>query len=164
MATSKPTTRGRAAPPRTPTLTPAAEWKKRGLGELKTLPSGATVCVKRPSLFAMARAGHVPNPLLEQVLPHLVENEQDGAAAMDDPELTIEQRTARYRENATIYTAIAAIAVAEPRIILDRAPDYDAGEIAPEDLSVSDLIWIYTYVMNGVEINLEVADDGSTFS
>lgn len=147
-------TKGRQAPTAT---TPAAIWRQRAQGEIKTLPSGAAVRVRRPSLFALARVGHVPNPLLQAILPHLVEPSTDEPA-------TLEARIERYRENAATYTHIAALVLAEPRVVLEGDPDYDAGEIAPEDLTTTDLIWIYNYVINEVEIALGGAEDVTTFS
>lgn len=147
-------TTGRKAPP---TPTPAAIWRERAQGAIKTLPSSAVVRVRRPSLFALARIGHVPNPLLEAILPHLVE------PSVDEP-TTYEQRLQRYRENASTYAHLAALVLAEPRVLLEGAPDYDAGEIAVEDLTTSDLIWIYNYVVNEVELALGGAEDVDTFS
>jgi hypothetical protein len=96
----------------------------------------------------MARAGNVPNPIAMEVVKWF---------AVDSPEkeLNDQEKIAQYRENANVYVNIAAASVVTPKIVTDKAPDYDAGEIAPEDLSTADLIWIYNYVINGVEIALD---------
>lgn len=125
------------------TITPASEWKARATGEIVTLPSGTVVRVRRPSLFALARTGSIPNPLAAAVVRFF--------AVTDETPTTSEQdQIKNYQANADAYTGIAAATVTEPRIIVDRAPDYDAGEIAPEDLSTADLIWIYRFVEGAV--------------
>lgn len=132
------------------TVTPAGDWKKRAEGEIKPLPSGVSVRIRRPSLFALARSGHIPNPLAEEVVKWF--------AITDDKKPENEAAAIRqYQENAAVYVNIAAASVTEPKIIADRAPDYDAGEIAPEDLSTADLLVIYNFVVNGVEIALNDA-------
>lgn len=135
-------------------ITTAADWKARSAGEIKTLPSGATIRIRRPSLFALARSGHVPNPLAVEVVKWF-------AVDAPDKEPTDVEKIAQYRENAAVYVNIAAASVVQPKIVADRAPDYDAGEIAPEDLSTADLIWIYNYVISGIELALE--DSNATF-
>jgi hypothetical protein len=125
------------------TITPASAWKARATGEIVELPSGATVRIRRPSLFALARTGNIPNPLAAAVIRYL--------AVTDETEIvTPDQQARSYQENATVYASIAAVSLTEPRVILDRIPDYDGGEIAPEDLSTVDLIYIYNYVMGVV--------------
>ncbi len=139
---SKSTTTGKL-------VTSAADWKARSEGEIKTLPSGATIRIKRPSLFALARAGNVPNPLAMEVVKWF-------AVDAPDSEPTDQDKIAQYRENASVYVNIAAASVATPKIVINAAPDYDAGEIAPEDLTTADLLWIYGYVINGIEEALDV--------
>ena len=135
-------------------VTTAGEWKARSAGEIKTLPSGATIRIRRPSLFALSRSGHVPNPLAIEVIKWF---------AVDAPDSTSPEDTAKqYRENAAAYVGVAAASVTAPKIVTDKAPDYDKGEIAPEDLSTADLIWIYQFVVNGVEIALG-GDTDATF-
>jgi hypothetical protein len=128
-----------------PQVTSAADWKARSEGEIKTLPSGATIRIKRPSLFALARSGHVPNPLAMEVVKWF-------AVTSPEKERTDAEKIADYRENAVVYVNIAAASVTTPKIVTDRTPNYDAGEIAPEDLSSADLIAIYNYVVDGIDL------------
>lgn len=125
-----------------PTITPASTWKARATGEINELPSGAMVRIRRPSILALARTGNIPNPLAVAVIRHLVVDEAET--------ITADQQVKSYQDNAMVYASIAAVSLTEPRIILDRIPDYDSGEIAPEDLSTTDLIYIYNYVMGVV--------------
>ena len=131
----------------TPKVTPASDWQKRAKGEIKQLPSGVSIRVARPSLFALARSGHIPNPLAAEVIKYF-------AISDDQPPKDEADHIRQYQENAAAYVNIAAATVTEPKIVTALAPDYDAGEIAPEDLSTADLIAIYNYVVNGVEIEL----------
>jgi hypothetical protein len=136
-------------------VTTAADWKARSAGEIKTLPSGATIRIRRPSLFALARIGHVPNPLATEVVKWF-------AVTAPEKEPTEQEKIAQYRENATVYVNVAVVSVVEPKIVADRLPDYDKGEIAPEDLSTADLVWVYGFVVAGIESALE-ATDNATF-
>jgi hypothetical protein len=135
----------------TSVVTTAADWKARSAGEIKVLPSGASIRIRRPSLFALSRSGHVPNPLAVEVIKWFAIDAPDSASPEDV--------TKQYRENAAAYVGVAQASVTEPRIVTDKAPDYDKGEIAPEDLSTADLIWIYQYVVSGIEIALGDSND-----
>lgn len=131
-------TKGRAAPSAEPTVTSAAEWKKRAAGEPQTLPSGPTVRLRRASVLALA-SQHAPNPFLRPVLTFYADVAQNLADIdqMEPPE--------RLKAHAEIYLGVAYADLVEPRLVLDREPDYDAGEIGAHDLTREDLEFIYDW-------------------
>ncbi len=114
------------------TPTPATAW---AAGELYRLPSGKVARLRQPGLSAMVARGALPNPVLTDVLRVTLDRTPDAA--------TEEQRHTTYLRNVRVLTEIAALALQEPRLILDRAPDYAAGEIGPGDLAEADLMWLY---------------------
>lgn len=135
-ATARATTAELAgAEPAAPT--PARSWTTIGL---YTLPgSGNVAKLKKVTLIALAAAGAIPNDILQLI-------------ALDTPaeRLSQEAQLAQYRKNAKAFVAIAERCLVEPRLVTDRAPDYDAGEIGPEDLADRDYTWIfYSFVSGG---------------
>lgn len=123
----------------------ARRWKKQSTdGQWVTLPgSGEPALLKRPSLMAMAaNAGHVPNPLSAEVIRFLAEN--------GDPlrNYSKDERAAIYKKNSRAFVEIAKLTFLDPKIVEDREPDYDAGEIAPTDIGDFDYSWL---IFNFVE-------------
>jgi hypothetical protein len=136
---SKP--RGRAVPPKVaaPVVTPASTWNANGLYRL---PSGNVARLRRPGLLALAGQGTIPNPISAEVLRRIT---TDEPAPQTD-----EERDRIIRTNSKAYLEVAALALVEPRLIVDREPDHAASEIGPADLSDDDLLWIfYTFVQGG---------------
>lgn len=123
-----------------PAATPARAW---GQAQLYRLPGcGHVARLRRPSPTALiARAGDLPNPVLSRALLSLL--------ATNDETSTEAEQIAAYQRNARSYVEIAALAFVEPRLILDREPDYEVGEIAPEDLTDVDYVWIYYSLCQG---------------
>lgn len=129
--------------------TPAAEWRRAAIdGEVYTLPgSGRNARLRTVSLLALAaRAGTVPNPLAHQVL------KLEGVSRTPKNE---QEQITNYREFAAGYAEVAKLCFVEPRVVDE--PNYDAGEIAPADLTEHDLIWLYGTFVKGV------ADDRARF-
>lgn len=125
------------------TPTPATEWRKQSTdGELYRLPgSGHVARLRRPSLMALAtRPGVIPNPLGDAVLRFL--------ATTPDAKTDAQQIDA-YRTNARAFEEIAALCLVEPHLILDRTPNYDAGEIGTDDLSDRDYSFIVFTLTQG---------------
>jgi len=127
---------GRTPPAKTE-ATPASVWKRQARdGELYRLPgSGNVVRLRRPGLSAMAaKVGHIPNPLSREVLRLM-----SGAETQPSEDAKIEG----FEKSARAYIELAALCFVEPKIVMDRAPNYDAGEIGPDDVPDQDLVWIY---------------------
>lgn len=127
-----------AAQPAPETVTSASAWRAAAQeGELYRLPgSGHIARLRRVSFYALALAGAKVNPLAESILKRMrgkAENEKDSPS----------RRAAALAESAEAMHAAAALVFVEPRVVIDRAPDYDAGEIAASDLHDTDLSWIY---------------------
>lgn len=125
----------------------ARDWKKVSEPELIRLPnSGHVVLAQRRSMLAMAaKLGHVPNPLSAEIMRLLAMGQPD--------DLTPEPRQVEiFAKNARAFLELFALTVLEPKLILDREPDYDRGEIAPSDIYDADLIWLYfTYLEGAAE-------------
>jgi len=121
-----------------PQPTPAADWG----AHLYTLPSGKVARLRRPSLLAMIARGSLPNPVAAKLHRLLTS---------DDVPTSDEERLAQYAKTADTLVEIASLAFVEPRLILDRAPDYGNGEIGPFDLADRDLTWIYYTLTQGAD-------------
>lgn len=120
--------------------TPARAWSQ---AQLYRLPGcGHVARLRRPSPTALiARAGDMPNPVLSRDLL--------ATLASDEVPSDLDEQIAAFRRNARVYVEIAALAFVEPQLVLDREPDYEAGEIAPEDLTDVDYVWLYYSLCQG---------------
>lgn len=130
-------TKGRTPPPaehEAQRATPAAAWRA---GELIQLPgSGYTARLRKPSLRALLHAGKVPSALVDSVY-RLVQ----GLIAT--PEQTPEQQREKFFADSAAFVYVASQCFVEPRLVIDRPPDYEQGEIGPDDVSDLDLIWLF---------------------
>lgn len=141
-------TRGRTVPttdaPKT--VTPANAWKRQAQeGELYELPgSGNVARMRRPSLTAMAvDAGHLPNPLATEIM-HLLAQRNDPLA-----QPTPEEQIEAFKQNGRAFIKLAELCFVEPRLVLDRAPNYEEGEIGPGDVPDADYVWIANTLVEG---------------
>lgn len=128
------------------TVTPANAWKRQAQdGELYELPgSGNIARMRRPSLTAMAvEAGHLPNPLASEIMQLFAQ--RGDPLAQPTPEEQIEA----FKQNGLAYIKIAELCFVEPRLVLDRAPNYEAGEIGPGDVPDADYVWIANTLVEG---------------
>jgi hypothetical protein len=130
-------------PTETPAATPARAW---AAGTLVQLPgSGHAARLRKPSLRALLHAGKVPSSLVDSVY-RLVQ----GLIAA--PEQPPEQQRQKFMEDSAAFVYVASQCFVEPRLVTDKAPDYDKGEIGPDDLSDLDYIWIfYTWTEGSAE-------------
>jgi len=143
-----------ASKPKLPLVTPqtnsylptaARAWKRQTRdGELYRLPgSGHVARLRRPSLMALAaRAGDIPNPLADEVIKLLA-----GGAGSAMTETDETKRMQLFREHARAMVEVARLSFVEPRIA--DTPDYEAGEIAPEDLHDRDIMFCYFELAQG---------------
>jgi hypothetical protein len=145
------TAKGRQAPPADesapPPLAaaPAAAWKRASqTGELFRLPgSGLVARLRRPSLYALTARGVAVGPVSREVMRLL--------AVAERPQ-TEDERIDAFQKNARAFVEVARLAFTEPRIVADgETPNYDAGEIAVEDLADGDLPWIFYDFLEGRE-------------
>lgn len=118
------------------TPTPAGEFRRAGLYQLPH--SGHVVELRWPGMYALALQGEVPNPLAQEVLRLM-----SGAAGGEEGERPSEEElVSRYRKQARASLAVAQRCLVSPRLVLDREPNYEAGEIGPGDLHELDVLWI----------------------
>lgn len=118
------------------TVTSAAEWASARIdGQLVRLPGCGNIArLRRPSLTALAATTNgVPNPLSDAVIKLLT-----ATPAKSDSE-----RLAAFLSNNRGMLEVAALCFISPVLVLDRAPNYEAGEIGPHDLTDLDISWIY---------------------
>lgn len=131
---------GRAVPAG---VSPASAWRRMAQeGELYRLPgSGLVMRLKRPGLTALARkVGHIPNPLSREVLRLMSAAEKPAGedAAVES-----------FQRSAQAYGEAFALCAVEPKVILDREPNYEAGEISINDVPDQDLVWVYWTFLEG---------------
>lgn len=124
-----------------PTPTPASAFRRAGLYRLPG--SGHTVRLRWPGLRALALAGEITNPLA-QSLRRLLAG-ADATREQPDETAAIEL----WRTNSTAFLVVAERCLDEPRLILDRSPDYERGEIGPGDLAEPDIIWLWIWATEG---------------
>lgn len=139
--------RGRQAPIPAPTTTaPAAASAFRArseTGEVYDFPGcGLPAQLRRPSLMELSVRGAAPNPLANEVMSLIAADE--GPA-----DLSHEERISRYQRNARAYIEVAKLCMVSPRLVTERAPDYDAGEIGPGDIADLDYIWLWHSFVGG---------------
>lgn len=147
--TTETTNGGRPAAAPALTITPAAQFRRGGLYRLPG--SGHVVRLRFAGLYALVVGGDVPNPLRAEVTRLLTV----GSAGDPSPEARQEVT----RRNVQTFVELAARCLVEPRLVLDRAPDYDAGEIGADDLHDRDYDWLYfDFLQKGVD-----ADDVARF-
>jgi hypothetical protein len=116
--------------------TPAREW---GKAQAYQLPSGNIARLKRPAVLALARNGH--NPVSNAVLLELYDRK-------DQPK-TPDEKLEQIKANSQKYLEVLALTFVEPRLVIDREPNYDNGEIGPQDVDDGDLLWIYWVFIEG---------------
>ena len=123
-----------------PKVTPARAWKRQPPTYLRTLPSGNTALLRRVTLVEIATSGHLPEPLsaligevIEATLARQDVSSPEWAekwkARTADLDLATMQK---------LIDDVTPLLFVEPRIVTDREPDYDAGEIALDDVSLDD--------------------------
>lgn len=129
----------RKAPPK-PQPTPASAWG----AALYQLPSGRVARLRRPALSALIARGNLPNPIAAKL--HRFLSDAASERGTSDAE-----KLDRYRANIDVLIEIAALAMVEPRLVLDREPQQEAGEIGALDMLDQDVIWIYYGLTLGTE-------------
>lgn len=120
--------------------TPASAWARAAeTGELYTLPgSGHVARCQQISLVALAAGPGVPNPILRLLaVEGTIEKQSD------------QEKIDAYKRQARAFLEVAALALVEPTLVLDRAPDLAKGEIGPQHLTDQDLLWIYYDLVGG---------------
>lgn len=126
-------------------LTPTMQWRKQSKEGLEyRLPgSGNVVKLVRPGLQGMVtRAGHVPNPLSREVRQFLAKMGELRTDEIDD-----ESRDKLLLEHADAKVQLAKMCLIFPQLITDGEPNYEAGQIAPEDIPDFDYNWfVYTFI------------------
>lgn len=130
-------------------VTPATEWlAKTNSGFKYRLPgSGNVAKLRRPSLYAMAARGtSIPNPLSAEVMRYVTDKGDVLGERSED------ERNEIYIKNAIAFVHIAVLCMVEPKLITDRTPNYEKGEIGPENLADLDYQWItFSFVEGSVE-------------
>jgi hypothetical protein len=103
------------------------------------LATGIAVRLRRPTLYAMlATVGSVPSQLMIDVLNLL---EEDGTIF---DLLPPEVKFLRIRNKFRGMYALASALIESPRLVLaPETPNREAGEIGEEDISLTEVEWIY---------------------
>lgn len=115
----------------------AAAFKR---AETHKLPSGLEADLRRPDAerIVMENAGKLPQPLVQRIVSQL-----NGKPMAGNVEVTAKDLPQWY---AYIDLMVRA-ALVWPKIVTEREPDYEAGEIAQGDLDPVDRAWIYQWAM-----------------
>jgi hypothetical protein len=123
------------APAQSPVQPPAAnaaKWRKRRhAGAWRTTQSGLAVRVRRLSLVEMVISGEMPKPL---------QADAEKLVASDVPVIDA------VRKHLDVIRAAVRIGVIEPRIVEGDVRDDDDSAVSITELSIDDLIQIYTEI------------------
>ncbi len=116
----------------------AKQWKRPVFEDVE-FPSGKTANLVRPSMMnVMTREGNIPNSLQQFIF-------SGGHKTMDDND----PETMR----ALMFLAdrLAIAAFSSPRVVTGREPNYDADEMALDDIDDTDKLFLLNWVMQGGE-------------
>lgn len=129
--------------------TPATEWAAMAEGEMLRLPgSGKWARLKKVPILAMiAFAGKAPNKLADEVLRFNAISANRNANE--------QQQVEEYKKNSRAFLRMAEMVFVEPRLVIDREPDFTAGEIGPFQLYDVDIMWIYFTFLKGEDHELD---------
>lgn len=153
------TTKGRTAPElvAAPEPAPEAEKKPSSAADFKRVAKDGVVYVlpgcglaaklRRPGLIGLVGAGATGNPALSPELLRMM--------TLTERPPTEEERIADFERNAKAYREVAARAFVEPKMVLDAAPNYERGEIGPDDITDQDYVWIYWTLAQGGAAQVE---------
>jgi len=103
----------------TTTKTTKTSWKKAGIHEGVTLPSGTVVSIRLPNLSLMIKTGQIPNTLVEAAVK--MQNLQGSA----DPEITKEMIEQQWDYSSFLVAAT----VVEPAITQDEVAEIPAEDV-----------------------------------
>lgn len=110
-------------------ITPAAEWKPQTV--LFKLPSGRVVRLRPVEMDVFLRLARIPDSLtplvLQRFAPITGKTTEDDVSDFDALKNTME-----------FMNIICEFTVVEPKVILDREPDYTRGEISIDDIPFDD--------------------------
>ncbi|CAB4183196.1 hypothetical protein UFOVP1328_37 [uncultured Caudovirales phage] len=103
------------------TKTTKTSWKKAGIHEGVTLPSGTVVSIRLPNLSLMMKTGQIPNTLVEAAV------KMQSLEASASPEITQEMIEQQWDYSSFLVAAT----VVEPAITQD-----EVAEIPTEDVEM----------------------------
>lgn len=136
------------APVQASAPTSAADFRKtseeRKAGQLVTLESGHTLRIGRPSVNNLVKTGQLPAELANAAI------KIQSGGSLNDHDM---RKYVEYNER------IVKLSVISPKIVDE--PNYDADEIALEDLSDSERNEILLYVNGGLEALAKFREGGS---
>lgn len=118
-------------------VTPASEWKRNA--QMVTLPSGNVAEIRvvgMISLILSDESGDVPDLITAQLIAQLSGKPAQSQIVVDKSELP---------RMGGFIKRIAVASMVNPRIA--ENPDYDAGEIAYDDLSDEDKMFLLNLAM-----------------
>jgi hypothetical protein len=123
-----------------PKITPARQWKRQPQTYLRTLPSGNTALLRRVSLVEIATTGKLPEPLsalIGEVIEATLAKQDVGSAEWQE-KWQAKTASLDYATMLKLIDDVVPLVFVEPRIVIGREPDYDAGEIALGDVDPDD--------------------------
>lgn len=119
---------------------PASEWRKRAT-DILTLPSGLVMEARRPDVAALilnTSDGSIPTGMRNMVARQL-SGANNGRGAWQPEDINDLAGVVAFK-NMVVKTCFVA-----PVIVEGREPDYDAGEIAFDDVNQTDREFIFDW-------------------
>jgi len=145
-------------------VTSPRAWRSKRRGEPVQLPSGNVARLRRVELYEIAATGSIPDSL-SALVGEVVAATETGTTPDDEALRADVSRKVSLEDLAQMVARVVPLVFAEPRVVVaPRQPDYDAGEIALEDVDWDDRLFAFNWAM--AEVGL-VADffgtaEGST--
>jgi hypothetical protein len=133
-------------------VTAPRAWVSKRRGELVELPSGNVARLRKVEIFEIVATGSIPDSL-SALISEVIAATEKGTTP-DDQKLQEEfAQTVTVEELAQMVARVVPLVFAEPRLVAEpRQPDYDAGELALEDVDWDDRLFAFNWAMGEVGI------------
>jgi hypothetical protein len=132
-------------------VTPAAKWKRGPAGELVAMPSGNVARLQRVSLEQIAMTGALPDSLsalINEVIQATIQKRDITSAQWEQEWAKRAEEKVDFAQMVRMIDQVAPLVFLEPKIVAQ--PDYEAGEIALDDVEYPDRQFAFTWAMGEV--------------
>lgn len=121
---------------KTPELqaTPASDWKKDAEGTLMELPSGKVARLRRRSIFALMKAGQIPNEL-RAIVQNFISSPQGARAVAGE----------NFEAMFQLIDVVAKACFVYPKLVDEGENELDDDEVYVSDIEFDDKLYVYLW-------------------
>ena len=133
-------------------VTPAQKWRRGPAGELVTMPSGNVARLQKVSLEHIAATGSLPDSLsglISEVIAATTAGRDINAPDWEKEWREKATQELNFAEMVRLIDRVVPLVFLEPKVVATD-PDYEAGQIALEDLEYPDRQFAFVWAMEGV--------------